>query len=218
MLIIGGGSGMGLETARLAAKAGAKVAVSGRTSSKLEQVAKSIEGDVETYPADASDADALKAMLRDLAPLDHVVVSVSSSGSASNLPNTPPDLAKRPFERFWIAYGVVHLAEQFVAPGGSVTLISGSSGRRPAAGYGFYSTLHSAIEGLARAAALELAPIRVNVVSPGGIGIRPDSQLVHHRSQSQDVAAMILALLVNPAMTNAVIDVDGGERFGTWSG
>lgn len=85
-------------------------------------------------------------------------------------------------------------------------------------GYGLWGTLHGSIEALARSTALELAPIRVNVISPGGIGLRPDRQLSHHAGQPEDVAAMAIALMTNPAITNAVIDVDGGERLGAWSG
>jgi NAD(P)-dependent dehydrogenase (short-subunit alcohol dehydrogenase family) len=81
-----------------------------------------------------------------------------------------------------------------------------------------WGALHASIEGLARAAALDLAPLRVNVVSPGGIGLRPDRQLARHRGTLEDVGAAVLALLTNPAMTGAVLDVDGGERLGTWSG
>ena len=76
--------------------------------------------------------------------------------------------------------------------------------------------MHGSIEALARAAAIELAPIRINVVSPGGIGMRSDRQLVHHAGQPDDVAAMILAVITNLAVTNTVIDVDGGERLGNW--
>lgn len=99
-----------------------------------------------------------------------------------------------------------------------MTVLSGSSGRRPAAGYGVWSALHSGIEAPAKAAALELAPIRVNILSPGGIGIRPDRNLVHHAGRPDDLASAAVMVMGNPAMTAAIIDVDGGERLGTWSG
>jgi NAD(P)-dependent dehydrogenase (short-subunit alcohol dehydrogenase family) len=71
---------------------------------------------------------------------------------------------------------------------------------------------------LIRPAALELAPIRVNAISPGGIGLTPDRQLAHHAGQPIDVAKMAIALMTNPAVTNTIVDVDSGERLGTWSG
>jgi NAD(P)-dependent dehydrogenase (short-subunit alcohol dehydrogenase family) len=101
---------------------------------------------------------------------------------------------------------------------GSITVISGSSARRPGTGFGVWTALHGAIEALARAAALELAPLRVNVVSPGGIGLHPDRQLTEHRGAPEDIGQAVLALITNPAITNAVLDVDGGERLGVWSG
>ncbi|MGL4743256.1 MAG: hypothetical protein ACRCXL_02540, partial [Dermatophilaceae bacterium] len=78
--------------------------------------------------------------------------------------------------------------------------------------------LHGSIEALARAAALELSPIRVNTVSPGGIAMTTDRQLTPHRGQPEDVAAAVIGLATNPAITGALLDVDGGERLGTYSG
>jgi NAD(P)-dependent dehydrogenase (short-subunit alcohol dehydrogenase family) len=63
-----------------------------------------------------------------------------------------------------------------------------------------------------------LAPIRVNVVSPGGIGIAPDRQLVPRLGQPSDIGVAVAALIASPAVTGAVLDVDSGERKGTWSG
>ncbi len=113
---------------------------------------------------------------------------------------------------------MLHYAPGQVRPSGSITLLSGSSGRRPVAGYGVWGTLHGSIEALAKSATLELAPIRVNVISPGGIKLQPDRQLVHRLGQPEDVAGMVVAVMANPAMTGAVVDVDSGERLGNWSG
>jgi len=153
--------------------------------------------------------------MKDLAPLDHVVVTAAGGGPASSIVDTPPAMAHPPFNRFWLSYHVLHFAPGIVRPSGSITLLSGSSGRRPVVGSGVWGTLHGSIEALARSAALELAPIRVNAISPGGIGITPDRQLTHHAGQPVDIAVMVLAVIINPAVTNAVIDVDGGERLGS---
>jgi NAD(P)-dependent dehydrogenase (short-subunit alcohol dehydrogenase family) len=144
---------------------------------------------------------------------------VSAGGvRASSIPATDLDAFKAAQKRLWASYNAVHLAPRHLSSNGSVVLVSGSSGRRPGAGFGVWTALHGGIEALARAAAIELAPIRVNVVSPGGIGMRPDRQLAEHFGSADDVASAILALLTNPAVTGAVLDVDGGERLGTWSG
>ena len=218
VLIIGGGSRMGLAVARLAISLGAEVIISSRSAEKLEQAAATISERVRTYAADASDAEATEQMLKSLAPIDHIVVTASGSAPATGIVDTPPDIARAAFSRFWLSYNVLHSAPGQVRPSGSITLLSGSSGRRPVAGYGVWGTLHGSIEALAKSATLELAPIRVNVISPGGIGLQPDRQLVHRAGQPEDVAGMAIAVMVNPAMTGAVIDVDSGERLGKWSG
>lgn len=84
-------------------------------------------------------------------------------------------------------------------------------------GYGVWGTLHRSIEALAKSATLELAPFRVNVISPGGIGLQPDRQLIPRIGQPEDIAKIAIALMTNLAMTGAVIDVDSGERLGNWS-
>ena len=77
--------------------------------------------------------------------------------------------------------------------------------------------LHGGIEALARAAALDLSPVRVNTVSPGGIGIGMDRQLIRHQGSGDDIAAAVIALMSNRAITGALLDVDGGERLGSFS-
>jgi NAD(P)-dependent dehydrogenase (short-subunit alcohol dehydrogenase family) len=218
VLIIGGGSRMGLAVARLAIALGAEVIISSRSAQKLEQAAATISDRVRTYAADASDIEATEQMLKALAPMDHIVVTASGSASATGIVDTPPHIARVAFSRFWLSYNVLHSAPGQVRPSGSITLLSGSSGRRPVAGYGVWGTLHGSIEALAKSATLELAPIRVNVISPGGIGLQPDHQLVHRAGQPEDVAGMAIAVMINPAMTGATIDVDSGERLGKWSG
>jgi len=222
VLVVGGGSRMGLAVAKLAAASGAEVIVSGRSRVKLEAAAASVGREVGTSPSveavDFSRSEEASRLLEAVSPLDHLIVTASADAPASGVVDTPPEVARAAFSRFWISYNALHLASWAVRPTGSVTLLSGSSGRRPAPGYGVWGTLHGSIEALARNAALELAPIRVNVVSPGGIGMPPDRQLARHAGRPEDVAAMVLAVMTNPAVTGAVVDVDGGERLGTWSG
>lgn len=218
VVIVGGSSHMGLETARLAHAAGAQVTLVARDGARLQAAAASIDPAVKWAVGDATDEGSIQQTLRTLAPIDHLLITVSASAPAGSVIQTPTAVAQKAFERFWAAYRVVQLAPSVLRPAGSITLLSGSSGRRPVRGYAVWTALHGAIEALARGAALEVAPLRLNVVSPGGIGMRPDRSLVHRAGQAGDVAAMVLALMANPAITNAVVDVDGGERLGDWSG
>lgn len=218
VLVIGGSSRMGLEIARLSAKVGAEVIISSRSESKLKAAISLLPEGVTAYAANAAIAQETAQLLQNLAPLDHIVVTASSGGTVSSIPDTPPEMAQAGFSRFWMSYHVLYFARNVMHPSGSITLLSGSSGRRPVIGYGVWSSLHGSIESLVRPAALELAPIRVNAISPGGIGLAPDRQLSHHAGQPLDVAKMAIALMTNPAVTSTVIDVDSGERLGNWSG
>ena len=221
VLVVGGSGEMGLAVARMAAESGAEVIISGRSRTKLEEIEKVSQNDSDAFATRAADfsvAEEAESLMRNLAPLDHIVVTTSGGGPAGSVPDTPPEMAQVAFARFWVSYHALHYARDNVRPDGSVNLLSGSSSRRPMAGFGVWGTLHGSIEALARNAVLELAPIRINVVSPGGIGMRPDRQLAHHAGKPSDVASMMLAVMTNPAVTGAVVDVDGGERLGTWSG
>jgi NADP-dependent 3-hydroxy acid dehydrogenase YdfG len=215
VLIIGTG-GMGTATAQRSLDAGAQVTLAGRSGDRLAAIAARLPG-LKTQVADTEDADQTAELMRAQAPWDHVAVLTGGAGTrASSIVDTPLANAKPAFSRVWMTYNVLHSAPETVRPGGSICVLSGSSGRRPLAGFGVWGTLHGSLEALALNAAVELSPIRVNVVSPGGIGIRMDRQLVEHAGVADDIAKMVYALMVNPAITSAVVDVDCGERLGTY--
>lgn len=219
LLIVGGSGAMGTAIAARAIYAGGEAVLVGRESDALAAVAARLGKDVRTLVGDFTDPAEAARLMALAGRVDHLVVALSSGGSrATSIPATDLTGFRGAFGRLWASYNALHLSPKFVSEHGSITLISGSSGRRPGRGFGVWTTLHGSIEGLARAAAIELAPVRVNVVSPGGIGMRPDRQLVEHAGQPDDVAQAVLGLIANPAITGAVLDVDGGERLGTWSG
>jgi NAD(P)-dependent dehydrogenase (short-subunit alcohol dehydrogenase family) len=215
VLIVGAGA-MGVATTRQALDAGAQVTLAGRAADRLTRIA-AISDRLRTAVADTSDPDQTDELMGSGAPWDHVAVLTGGvATTASSIIDTPLPNAQLAFARLWMTYNVLRLAPETVKPGGSVEVLSGSSGRRPLAGFGVWGSLHGSIEALARSAAVELSPIRVNVVSPGGIGIRMDRQLVPHRGVPDDVASMVVALMTNPAATSTFVDIDGGERLGTY--
>ncbi len=221
MLIIGTGA-MGIATAGLAAQHGARVTMAGRDRDRLEGAVDAIQTEggsrVNAIVADVGNPADADRLLRDLPDLGHVAVLIGGSGArASSVTGTPLPVAQQAFDRFWASYNVLQAAAGRLSARGSVTLLSGSSSRRPVAGLAVWGTLHGAIEALARNAVLELAPVRVNTVSPGGIGIGVDRQLTPHAGRAEDIAAAVVAVMSNPAITNALLDVDGGERQGTIS-
>ena len=221
--VLGGAGAMGLAAAHELAGLGAEVVLLGRTSDSLAAAVAGIESVVPEASAsarvvDADDDGALRGALLALAPLHHVVVATSAGVRAGDIAGTPPEAARGAFGRLWTSYAVLHAAPEALERGGSITLLSGSSARVPVAGAGVWTALHGAIEALARGAAVDLTPIRVNVVSPGGIGMAPDRQLVERRGEPGDIGMAVAALVANPAITGVTLDVDSGERRGTWSG
>jgi NAD(P)-dependent dehydrogenase (short-subunit alcohol dehydrogenase family) len=225
VLILGGAGNMGLATAKLAAAEGAHVILLGRRQETLEsairQLPESSSAGVRFVVGDATDEAQMKRIFTQIGAVDHVVAATSSGTPqvkppAATIPLVDLSAAYAVYSRLWAAYNVLHLASQYVL--GTVTIISGASARRPQFGYGIYGALHGALEALARAAAVELAPLRVNVVSPGCLGVPPMRQLAHHYGQFEDLASAVVALITNPAITATVLDVDGGESLGAWSG
>lgn len=209
---------MGLATAQQAISKGYEVIVAGRNEEKLKQITHELGSSSVYYQVDAMDEKQVIAMLEELAPIDHIVLTVNAPGSATSITATSTDQAKLVFERFWMNYRILNLAKSRMQKNGSITLISGSSSKTPVAQYSFWGTLHRSIEALAKNGALDLAPIRVNVISPGGIGLQPDRQLSEHQGAPEDIGKAIVSLIENPAITNAKLDVDSGERQGTWNG
>ncbi len=216
ILIIGGSSSMGFATAKLASQKGFNVFIAGRNSDKLDKVP--LPTQAKKVKLDVTNEEEVVAVFNKLPLLNHIVITVNAPGPASSIIKTNVKTAKMAFERFWMNYRVLHIAKNYMSSNGSITLVSGSSSKTPAKGYGFWGTLHGAIEALAKNAALELAPMRVNTVSPGGIGLKPDSQLLEHYGIPGNVGQAIMGLVENPAITNTKIDVDSGERQGGWNG
>jgi NADP-dependent 3-hydroxy acid dehydrogenase YdfG len=216
VLVLGGSGQMGTAVANEVVALGASVCLVGRDQSKLVAVATTLGRGTETLSFNASDIEEFRAALRQRAHTDHIVVAVSNGSSASGIVQTDPLAAEKAFSRLWTSYNALHLAPHFLPSSGSVTLISGSSARTPLRGYGVWTTLHGSIEALALAASIDIAPIRVNTISPGGIGMQPDRQLVHRAGQAADIGLAVAMVIANPAMTGAVIDVDSGERKGSW--
>ncbi len=217
-LIIGGSGGMGLATAKILLKNNHRITLAGRNKDKLSTLVRKLGKDCNFKVLDASKYVELTEVLSDIKDIDHIVVSISAKANASGINNTSEENAKQAFQRFWTSYNVLHLGVKYLKRNGSVTLISGSSGKTPLKGYGVWGTLHGSINALVKQASIDIAPIRVNAVSPGGIGINTDRQLAEHKGQVEDIARMIYAIISNPAVTSTVIDVDGGERMGTWNG
>lgn len=173
VLVVGTGA-MALATVTALARADARVTVASRDLERASAVAAKTDGSVEPIVCDPENAADVERMMSQLAALDHVVMLAGGTGAnAGSIPDTPVDAAQRAFGRLWASYNVLQSGSRHVREEGSITLLSGSSSRRGVAGLGVWGTLHGSIEALARAAALELSPVRSTRSARAGSGSQP---------------------------------------------
>lgn len=227
VIVLGGSSGMGLATAQTAAKEGASVVIASRSKEKLEEAKKTIQGSVEALELDVAHEHKVKAFFDQIGPFDHLI-STAAGGPTGNFLELEPADAKRTFDvKYWGQYFSARYGAPYLNQDGSITFCTGVLSRKPSIGTSILSTINGGLEALTRALALELAPIRVNVVSPGIIdtplyGSMPnDRKEEYFRSVSEalpvprighanEIADAFVFLMTNPYITGTVLAVDGG--------
>ena len=229
LVIIGGSSGMGLAIAKKAVEADANVTIAARSRAKLDEARQAIAGDVTTHTVDVSEEQSVKTLFSKIGPFDHLVVPGSSVRSGPLRELSLADARASMDSKFWGQYLAARYAQ--IRSRGSITLFSGILSRRPSAGLASLASINAAVEALGRALAVELAPIRVNVISPGitdtpaYAGLPDDLRtemlaaaakhtLVGRVGHPEDIASLALELMCNSFMTGIVVDVDGGALLG----
>ncbi len=229
VVVIGGSSGIGLETARLARADGAKVILTGRDPDRLQHAASEL-GAMSTATFDANDWAALEAFFEQLAaPIDHVMATAGRP-YYSPLAEMDFDEARRGIDQHpMLMLGVARYASPKVRPGGSLLFMSASGGR-PGVGVGIISAMTAALPALAANLALEIAPARLNLIAAGFVDTPLSAsllgdQLEQRRSElratlpigrligPKDVAALAVHLMTNTALTGGTYDIDGGQRL-----
>jgi NAD(P)-dependent dehydrogenase (short-subunit alcohol dehydrogenase family) len=229
VVVIGGTSGIGLETARLARAEGAEVILTARNADRLEGVGREL-GATGTAAFDATDFEALARFLAGLpGQVDHVLVSGGGPYYAP-LAELDFDEARRDLERhLWMPIHVARNAIGRVRPGGTLLFIGGTGGRRPGAGV-LIAAVTAAMPALTRALALEVAPIRVNLIAPGFVDTPLSAEILGEGLEGrreelretlpigrvvgpEDVAALAVHVMANTALTGATFDVDGGQQL-----
>jgi NAD(P)-dependent dehydrogenase (short-subunit alcohol dehydrogenase family) len=225
VLVVGGSSGIGLATAAAAAEAGAAVTIASRSLTKLESAVSTLGKTARAVALDTGDVAAVERLFADEAPWDHIVVSAAQtpSGPVRGLSLADAKIAME--SKFWGAYHVARAAK--IREGGSLTFVSGFLSVRPSANSVLQGAINAALEALARGLALELAPVRVNTVSPGLIatplwsGMPNDKREEMFASAAQrlparrigrpeDIANAVMFLVTTPFATGATVRVDGG--------
>ena len=223
VVVIGGSSGIGLATAELARKEGADVILASRSAAKLDPVAERLK--VTAIPADVTNDQSVAELFKRTGPVDHVVLTAAQlrTGPFKTVPME--DVRATMEGKFWGAWRVAREAE--IRPGGSLTLVTGFLSVRPRPNSAIVSAANGALESLARALALELAPVRVNAVSPGVIdtpirAAMPEAARkemlaktaaalpVGRVGMAEDIARQIGSFMTNGFATGSIVYIDGG--------
>jgi NAD(P)-dependent dehydrogenase (short-subunit alcohol dehydrogenase family) len=229
-LVIGGSSGIGLAVAMAAASAGAAVTIASRSQAKLDSALADLGRAAKGRGLDTTDHAAVESFFAGEAAWDHVAVSAAQTTSGPVRKLSLSDAHATMDSKFWGAYHVARSAK--IREHGSLCLVSGFRSVRPSASTVLQGAVNAALEALVRGLALELAPIRVNAVSPGLIatplwaGMAETERAAMFASaaerlplrrigQSSDVANAVLFLASTPFSTGSTVVVDGG---GTISG
>ncbi|MGF6887131.1 NAD(P)-dependent dehydrogenase (short-subunit alcohol dehydrogenase family) [Nocardia sp. GAS34] len=231
VLVIGGTSGIGLAVAAGAAERGARVTVASSSPGKVTAARKLLPDSVDARELDVTDEAAVVAFAAAIGTLDHLVYTAGDGLLVKWVADATVGEAREFFDiRFWGAYTVVkHLAPQLSACG-SIVLTSGGVAQRPAPGLAVAASATSAVEGLTRALAVELAPVRVNAVRPGvlrtplwthsGLTSSDDDEFFERAGEglpvgrigtAEEAAAAYLFLLENGFATGTTVSVDGGQ-------
>lgn len=228
VLVLGGSSGIGEATALLAAQAGAQVTIASRTQAKLQAALLRLPQGVQAAVLDASNALAVEGFF---AQQDawHFIVLAGSDTRSGSVRQLPLDAAQAAMQnKFWSAYHLGRFAR--LHTGGSLTFVSGVYSVRPSAQAVLQGAINAAVESLARGLALELAPLRVNTVSPsttatplwdrlGPAGRADKLALMRSRlpvgevAQPSDIAQAIWYVATNRFATGSTVLVDGGDAL-----
>lgn len=230
IVIIGGSSGIGLETARQVISLGAEVVIASRSEDKLNKAKEMLGPRAAAYVLDTTDEQQVMSFFEQVGKYDHLVISAAETSGGSFL-QLETDQARKLFEnKFWGQYYAAKYGAPKLSAKGSITLFSGVVAYKPMIGSSTLGAVNAAVSNLGQTLALELAPIRVNVVSPGIIDTPSRSKMPENaRNQfydtvadklplkrvghPEDVAQGVLYLIQNHFVTGTILHVDGGHTL-----
>jgi NAD(P)-dependent dehydrogenase (short-subunit alcohol dehydrogenase family) len=229
VVVIGGSAGIGLETARRASAEGAKVILTGRNPERLQRAASELDA-LSTAAFDATDPAPLERFFRDLPTIDHVMVTAGRPYYGRLIDMDFAEARRALDAHLLLVLQVARNAAHKVRPGGTLLFMGGTGARRPGFGLGIAATVTAALPALTANLALELAPVRVNLIAAGFVDTPLSASLLgdeleNRRNQLRatlpirrvvgpaDVAALAVHIMTNTALTGATYDVDGGQQL-----
>jgi NAD(P)-dependent dehydrogenase (short-subunit alcohol dehydrogenase family) len=229
VLVIGGSAGIGLETARRARAEGAKLILAARNPEHLEHASREL-GAASTAAFDATDFERLAQFFNDLPTMiDHVLVTGPGPYYAP-LAEFDFETARRDIEsHLFLPMQVARHATNKVRPGGTLIFMGGTGGRRTTKGFALISALTAAMPAMIKNLALEVAPVRVNLIAAGFVDTPLSASLLGNQLDARreqlrttlpigrvvgpaDIAALAVHLMTNTAITGATYDIDGGQQ------
>ena len=230
VVLIGGSAGIGLETARRARAEGAEVILTGRNPERLEHAAADV-GARSTAAFDVTDPAAVKRFFDGVpGPIDHVLITGPGPAYVPLLDMTADDVREQLGGHVVVALEVARRAAPKMRPGGALLLMGGTGGRRVSRELGIVSAATAVLPPFVAALALELAPVRVNLIAAGFVDTPLSASLLGDQLDARreqlrtelpigrvvgpaDVAALAVHLMINTALTGATYDIDGGQQF-----
>jgi NAD(P)-dependent dehydrogenase (short-subunit alcohol dehydrogenase family) len=230
VVLIGGSAGIGLETARRARQEGAEVVLVGRDPERLEQAALDVDAS-STAAFDAFDAAAIQKFFDGLPdPIDHVLVTAGGPKYVPLLEMSAEDVNEALGGHVVQSLDVARSAAPKMRPGGSLLIMGGTGGRKISRELGLFSAATAVLPPFTAALALQLAPVRVNLIAAGFVDTPLSASLLGDGLDARreelrttlpigrvvepaDVAALAVHLMTNTALTGATYDIDGGQQF-----
>lgn len=228
IVVIGAGSGIGRSIAVAAAEAGSHLVLAGRTRRALEATAAMLSGPAEIHAVDATVEEEVAALFQSVGPFDHLVSTVSQGIAGPIVKLETAAIAKAFTAKLWAPIFLVKHGAPLIAADGSFTFFSGIRAARPGPGTSITSLVNGGLEAFAKAMAMELGPVRVNVISPGIVDSGPfwdrlgaegrekmfsdfaQKSPARRVGRPEDLAAAALFAITNPFLTGTVLAVDGG--------
>jgi NAD(P)-dependent dehydrogenase (short-subunit alcohol dehydrogenase family) len=229
-LVVGGTSGIGLAAARRLHALGATVHIAGRSKERLDAIAAS-EPALIGHRADGGDREEITGVIEAIGTIDWLVITLSGSEGPGPIADLDLNMLRRAFDaKFWGHITTIQAALPRLSPTGSITLLGAITARSGMPGTAGIAAINGAVEALVKPLAVELAPIRVNGVSPGLVdtpwwsGLPDDTRQAYFAQAAQalparriatadDVADVVGLAATNANITGTIIETDGGARL-----